>query len=271
MPIYSHSRLSTFEQCPLKFKYKYIEFIQPEFEETIESFLGKQVHDVLEWIYSNPERSRLNLDNIIHYFIENWNRNFNSQIKTVKINLTAEDYFNKGIKFLINYFTSNAPFDDNTIATEKKIQFNLDSEGKYQLVGYIDRLVHNPETNIFEIHDYKTGSSMKSQEELDNDRQLALYSLAVRELYEEADEIRLIWHFLEHNKKMISTRTLGQLEQLRQEIMQLINKIESTTDFHPIPGCLCNWCEYQNYCPYSEKMSDEEKCKKINVNNFENS
>ena len=35
--IYSHSRLSTFEQCPFKFKLRYIDEIEPEIEKTIEA------------------------------------------------------------------------------------------------------------------------------------------------------------------------------------------------------------------------------------------
>ena len=31
MPVYSHSRLSTFEQCPLKFKFRYIDYVEPDF------------------------------------------------------------------------------------------------------------------------------------------------------------------------------------------------------------------------------------------------
>jgi len=253
MPTYSHSKLSTFEQCPLKFKYRYIDFITPEFKETIECFLGKQVHNTLDWLYNREDRETLNLDDIINHFIQNWNQNFNPQIKIIKQELTTEHYFNKGIKSLINYFLSNTPFKDNTIATEKKIFFNLDSDGKYKLIGYIDRLVYNKETNIFEIHDYKTSNSMKSQEELDKDRQLALYSLAIRELYQEANDVHLIWHFLEHNKKMISKRTTEQLQQLKQEILNLIKKIELENEFLANPGILCNWCEFQNYCPYFEK------------------
>ena len=36
---YSHSRLSTFEQCPLRFKYQYIDKIKRE-EDSIEAFMG---------------------------------------------------------------------------------------------------------------------------------------------------------------------------------------------------------------------------------------
>ena len=252
MVIYSHSRLSTFEQCPQKFKFKYVDKIDPDFKSTIEGFLGKQVHNTLEWIY-NEDRD-FELDDIIKHFIENWNKELTSNIKIIKEDLTIEDYFNKGIKFLINYYLKNQPFKDNTISTEKKVYVNLDKEGKYKLVGFIDRLVYNEETNIFEIHDYKTGS-LKSQEELNRDRQLALYSIAIRDLFDNIEEVDLIWHFLDYNEVKRSRRTLEQLDSLKKEIRELIDKIESTRDFEPKTGVLCHWCEFQSKCPAFQKYN----------------
>jgi putative RecB family exonuclease len=249
MVIYSHSRLSTFEQCPLKFKFKYIDKLKPEIEQTIEGFLGNKVHEVLEIIYEEIAKGRtFQLDEVIQIYLEKWNKDISPEIKIIKKENDIEYYLNQGTNFLINYFVKHFPFKDNTIAIEKRIEVNLDLEGKYKLQGYIDRLVHHKETNIFEIHDYKTGSFLKSQEELDKDRQLALYSIGVKEMFNQAEDVHLIWHFLAFNKKMTSTRTQSQLEQLKQETINLIKKIESTKQFKKNKGVLCNWCEFQNHC-----------------------
>lgn len=255
MVIYSHSRLSTFEQCPLKFKFRYIDKLEPEIKQSIEGFLGNRVHDTLEFIYTESCKGRITeLDEIIEFYIQSWNREYSNEIKVIKQELTAEHYFEKGIKFLIDYFTENYPFKDNTIAVEKQIIIDLDPEnpGKYKIQGYIDRLVHNKDSNIFEIHDYKTGQ-IKTQEEVDKDRQLALYSIGIREYFPEAEEVHLIWHFLDFNKKMNSTRTNEQLEQLKQEIIMLINKIETTNEFLACPSTLCRWCEFRGYCDYRQE------------------
>ncbi len=249
MVIYSHSRLSTFEQCPLQFKLKYIDKLKPEIKETIEAFLGHQVHETLRFVYEQVARGIiLQLDEVLKYFIEIWNREFNNEIKIIKQEYDAEHYFHKGIKFLIDYFCKHSPFKDNTIATEKRIMINLDFEGKYKLQGYIDRLVHNKDTNIYEIHDYKTNGFLKSQEELDKDRQLALYAMGIKNNFENVKEVHLVWHFLAFNKKIISKRTDQELESLKQEIIELINKIESTTEFPPNPSKLCKWCGFRNNC-----------------------
>ena len=256
--IYSHSRLSSFEQCPLKYKFRYIDHLEPEVEQTIEGFLGNMVHETLEWIYNQvKEGTTPDLDNVIDYYINLWNKNFNNEIKITREENDAEHYFNMGIKFVIDYFLAHSPFKDNTIAIEHKILISLDPEGKYLIQGYIDRLVHHKESNIFEIHDYKTGNSIKSQEDLDKDRQLALYSLGIKNSFPDVSDVHLIWHFLAFNKKMISRRTDEQLESLKQDIINLINKIESTTEFNPNPGCLCGWCEFQSYCPEMKKENSE--------------
>jgi len=45
------------------------------------------------------------------------------------------------------------------------------------------RLVKNIQTGEYEIHDYKTANSLPRQEDIDNDRQLALYAIAIKELF----------------------------------------------------------------------------------------
>jgi len=208
------------------------------------------VHETLEWIYGEIKKGNPSpdLDTVIDYYINQWNNNFKKEIKITREGIDAESYFNQGIKFIIDYFVANSPFKDNTIAIEHRILIPLDKDGRYMVQGYIDRLVHNTETNIFEIHDYKTSSSMKSQEELDLDRQLALYSLGIKTTHPEAKDVYLIWHFLAHNRKMQSSRTDQQLEELRQDIINLINTIESTNDFPPTESALCGWCEFQGLC-----------------------
>jgi len=254
MVIYSHSRLAAFEQCPLRFKFQYIDRLKPDIQQSIEGFLGNKVHDTLEYIYNETTKGKIfELDEVIKFYIENWHKDFNPDIKIVKEEYDSEHYFNLGIKFLIDYFLKYSPFKDNTIACEKRILVNLDSEGKYKLQGYIDRLTHNKDTNLFEIHDYKTGGFLKSQEELDKDRQLALYSIGIREMFENVGDVHLIWHFLAFNKKMTSYRTLEQLERLKQEIINLIDKIESATEFPARPSILCKWCGFRSYCAFKDK------------------
>lgn len=254
MKIYSHSKLSTFEQCKLKYKFKYIDKIIPKIERSIEVHLGDTVHRSLEWLYIQVKSGKTgknipSLDDVLVFYIEKWKENFKPNFVIVKKDLTDKDYLNKGIRFIIDYYNLNKPFDDNTLELEKKILFEIDSEKKIKIRGFIDRLVYNLKTGEFEIHDYKTSNAPPRESFGETDRQLALYAIAIKKSFGQDKPVILVWHFLAHNKKLISKRTNEQLENLKKETLDLINEIESTSSFPPNKSILCNWCQYKDICP----------------------
>ena len=247
MAIYSHSKLETFEKCRLKFKYKYIDKIIPDIPKSIEAYLGTMVHETLEWLYINVMKKRIpSVNEMIEFYSSNWIKKFSPDFPIVRKEMKAEDYFNRGVEFLVNYYMKNHPFGDNTIATEKKIEINI--EGGKKLIGYIDRLVHNMGKNEIEIHDYKTSASLMSVEQIENSRQLALYSIAIKELFGKDKKVSMVWHFLAHDMKFSISSTNEKLEKLKEEVISLINEIEQTKCFPPSKSRLCDWCEYKNVC-----------------------
>ncbi len=249
MAVYSHSKLETFEQCRLKYKYRYIDKIVPKIPKSIEGYLGSMVHETLEWLYIRVMEKRIpSITEMIDFYSKNWIENYSTGMLIVRKEMKAEDYFNRGIEFLVNYYLKHSPFKDNTIATEQKIEMNLDNIGDVKLIGYIDRLVHNIEKNEIEIHDYKTSASVMSKDKIENSRQLALYSLAMKEIYGKDKNVSMVWHFLAHDMKVCLSRTNEQLEQLRKNILELIKEIEQTKSFPPNKSRLCDWCEYKDIC-----------------------
>lgn len=254
MKVYSHSKLGTFEQCPLKFKFKYIDKLKPVIEKTIEAHLGSAVHDTLEWVYNTvKEKSKEadyippSLDEIMMHFVKAWQKDLSEQVLIVKKQYTQKDYLNKGIQFLADYYQQHYPFKDGTIECEKEISIILDENTR--ITGFIDRLVHNIEQNRYEIHDYKTAGTLPTQEKMNQDKQLALYSIAIKELYGKDKEVLLVWHYLAYNQKIISRRTDEQLEKLKEETKKLIQEIEETKEFISRKSILCEWCEFKPVCP----------------------
>ena len=267
---YSHSKLSSFEQCPFRYKLRYIDKIRPDVEKTIEAHLGSSVHDTLEWAYNtikeNPQKE-LTLDDLITFYAVKWQESYTDDIIIVKKQISAKDYFNKGVEFILNYYKKYAPFKDGTIQCEKKIIITLDENTKLQ--GFIDRLVYNIETGEYEVHDYKTAKTLPTQAKMDKDRQLALYSIAIKELYGQDKKIALIWHYLAHDTKITSRRTNEQLAQLKEETKALIRKIESTTDFPFQTSMLCNWCEFKSMCPaHNPNSTLQTFISQTNLNDF---
>jgi len=208
------------------------------------------VHESLEWFYKKIKEKEIPaIDDLIVYYTEIWRKAFTPDIVVVKTHLNPQDYFNKGVKFLLDYYMTNYPFADNTIELEKKIEIVLDKEKNFFIQGFIDRLVYNPKTDEYEIHDYKTGGTLPTKEKIDDDRQLGLYAIAIKEIFGKEKKVCLNWHYLNFNKKICSRRTDEQLEKLKRDTIKLIEEIESTTEFPAQKSVLCSWCEYKEICP----------------------
>jgi RecB family exonuclease len=248
--VYSYSKINTFEKCRLKFKYRYIDKIIPEIEKSVEAFLGEMVHETLEWIYTEVSEQRVpTIDETITHYAMYWKENFDSEkISLRNENNKESDYFNLGVKFILGYYTEHHPFDENTIAVEQRIELDLDELGEYRIIGYIDRLVHNKDKDEYEIHDYKTANNLPYKESIDNDRQLSLYSIAIKNTFGQDKNVCLIWHYLAFNKKIFLTKTNEQLDKLKEETLETVKKIESTREFPANKTALCNWCEFRDIC-----------------------
>ncbi len=250
MAIYSHSKLSTFEQCKFKYKLRYIDKIKPTIERSIEAHLGTCVHDSLEWLYREVLNGKTpELDGLIEKYTNKWQEEYKETFLIVRKENEPEYYFNLGIKFLVDYHLKNKPFDDGTLETEKRVWVTLHPGSRHKIIGYIDRLVYNKEKDEYEIHDYKTSGTIPPQEKLEKDRQLALYSIAIKETYGKGKPILLTWHYLSQNMQVFSRRTDEQLDNLKNEILTLIEEIEQTKEFPTNESPLCQWCEYKSMCP----------------------
>ena len=253
MPIYSNSRLSCYETCPLQYKFAYIDGIKRE-EEAIETFLGSRFHETMEYLYKDLKCKVHTLKELTNYFDSQWDKEWSDEIAITKRDRTKEDYKNLGKRFVEDYYKRYHPFDQGRVlGLEKEVFVDLKGDGKYKLRGYIDRLIQL-EDGTYEIHDYKTSGSIPSQKELDEDRQLALYQVAIENTWNDVKQTRLVWHYVAFDKEMSSTRTKGQLEQLKKDTVNLIDKIESTKEFLPVESGLCNWCVYPDLCPKKKHL-----------------
>jgi putative RecB family exonuclease len=248
--VYSHSRLSSFESCPKKFEYRYLQRIVPE-SESIEGFLGKRVHEVLERLYRFTRNGRVpSLPRVLQRFRTLWEEHYDAErVRVVREEMHADIYRESGERCLENYYRRHYPFDaDETLGVEQRVAFALDDRGRYRMQGVIDRVVRARDGGI-EIHDYKTGARVPRQQQLDRDRQLALYQLGMAPRYGRSQPFRLVWHYLLSNQERRSTRSAEQLEELRRATMGLIDRIRAETEYEPKPGPLCRWCEYRDRCP----------------------
>ncbi len=270
---YSHSSIEAFKSCPRKFKFSYIEKPDITRKQSMEAFMGSMVHEALEQLYKDLKFNKLNsIEEIVSFYKDNWDKKYNpSTTEMIRTGYSIENYKKLGEDYLALYYNTYKPFNQGkTIGLEHEITiraYDPETQTNYDLIGFIDRLTLATD-NIIEIHDYKTNMSPKTQQEVDSDKQLALYSIAVKEMFPFVTRVDLIWHFLSVGIELRSRRTDLDLENLKQEVIKIIREIEIAKrkdDFPPKQSALCDWCDFRSICPV---MAHDIKLRALPVNEF---
>lgn len=264
--LYSHSRLSSFENCRKQFEFRYIQKIPSE-SDSIEAFVGKRVHEILERLYLFVGRDQIpGVEKVIDRYQKLWEETYDPErVRIIREGTPLSFYRSLGESCLRGYYLKHYPFDDSeTLGIEKRVVFPLDEAGEYKMQGIIDR-ISRARDGAIEVHDYKTGARVPSQKVLDQDRQLALYQIGVTRLFGEDQPFRLVWHYVAKNQTRISTRTPEQLTALAESTISRIDEIRTATEFPAKKIALCPWCEYKSRCPLWATEADLEAVKRADA------
>lgn len=250
MPAFSHSKIGTFFDCRLQYKFAYVDKVKVPRENTVETFLGSLVHEALEKLYRDLQYEKSStLDELLDYFRSQWDEQWNDNIIVVKKEYSPDNYRKMGERYISDYYERYKPFNQGrVIGVETQDFLSLDDKGNYKYHIRIDRLVDRGD-GIYEVHDYKTNKALPTREDLEGDRQLSMYALWVRQQFEDFKKARLVWHFLAFDKELTFFRTSEQLEQIGQGVVQMIREIEDAKDFPARVSRLCDWCLYREICP----------------------
>ncbi|MCR4330544.1 MAG: PD-(D/E)XK nuclease family protein [Patescibacteria group bacterium] len=263
----SYSALDTFKTCPLKYKYQEIE--KRKTPKRVEQVFGTVVHSALKYMFLRDPLYPA-LDEVINFYTQKWKE---AAEKIEWKNLERKEaqekmYFEEGIKLLENFYKKNSPWNFNAVELESRFQINLedtDTGTTHTLAGFIDRIDKDPTSDVYEIIDYKTGKKMPSQEMLEDDLQLGLYSIALKDRWPAlpANRIQTSLYFLKHNEKISAVHSDEKLERAKGRILTIIKEIEKRMEsglFEPTPGPLCNWCGFRPICPmWSHEYKNKEE------------
>jgi len=249
MSQYSHSKLSTFEDCKFKYKLRYIDNIRFESKKAAHFVLGTVVHETLEKLYKDLKFQKLNsLDDLNKFFEERWKRTYTKDVINPKEaeGITEEHFKKMAWKYIEDYYNTYKPFNQLTIlGLETSDKLKLANGSIYDI--RIDKLACKDSTYF--VCDYKTNLSLKEQSEADEDRQLAMYAHWVKQKFKDAKNVILLWHMLAFNKEVTSKRSESELKELEESVIKLIKEIERTKEFPTNPKKSCCFCEYKEMCP----------------------
>ncbi|HLM84137.1 MAG TPA: PD-(D/E)XK nuclease family protein [Candidatus Bathyarchaeia archaeon] len=247
----SYSALDTFLTCPLKYKYSQIDRVRtPKSKEMV---FGTLLHNTLKLVHT-PGILSPTSEQALDYFSKKWN----AEVFADEFEERAA--FSQGVAMIQDYFKKNDPAKANIVDLESRFQVEIGDGEKHIITGIIDRIDRTEDG--YEIIDYKTTRKLPSQEKVDNDLQLSIYLAAFLRRYpkeiENLDKIKVSLYYLKHGVKLSSQRTIEQVKQSEELMVDLINQIKESK-FEPTLSGLCDWCGYQNICPmWKHKFKKEE-------------
>ncbi len=245
----SYSALETYKLCPQKYKFAVVDRI-PARPNTAAAF-GTHIHATLKFMFSKDPLFPT-LDEVLNSFRENWP-------PPEKIEVSPEEkelYLAEGERMLKNFYAKNAPWNFSVVDLESRFEVLIEDTAKREthvLAGRIDRI--DKREDGYEVIDYKTNRRMPSQDEVNRDLQMSLYSLGLQKRWPHVrpENITLSLYFLKHGEKLSTTCTPEATAATTREILKSIGEIQKklTTGerFEPVPGGWCNFCPYKPICP----------------------
>ena len=142
MSYYSISRINTYNSCPKKYKFHYIDKIKPPSGEvSLNSLVGNCVHKTLENIYRKYMNTKIwpSSEEIKEEYLEIWDQEYSQNIITIHLSDNPEKFKEDGLKILSTYFLQQKEKDfiDQTIAVERSFFVTIDG---YKIKAIVDRI-----------------------------------------------------------------------------------------------------------------------------------
>jgi len=242
----SYSQIETFKICPLHYKLRYLLKIPTPPSAALS--MGSSVHAALKDFYLELLHKKATEKLLLNALKNNW-------IPAGYLTKSHETKsFKKAEKYLKDYYKEHFDPKALTIAIEKPFVVPLTpkkGERRLKIGGVIDR-VDDLGGGKIEIIDYKTGSRVPSQREVDSNDQLTFYALAATKIFEQPfgrkpNEVKLSLYYFEEQIKISTVRSIDQLKKAEEEIYKVRNEIEES-DFECSGHIFCENCEYSLFC-----------------------
>jgi DNA helicase II / ATP-dependent DNA helicase PcrA len=240
-----HTRLSasavdTYERCGLQFKLERDWKLARKPAAAMQ--YGAAIHRVLKTFYDSVRLGRTKTDEeLLSLFCANIAE------AGIEEEYQHDLYRDQGVAQLKEFLAAarSATVPD-VLHTEEWFDIRV---GDTVVAGRIDRIDRGPDGRV-KVIDYKTGRA-RDQESADESLQLSIYAMAAQQKWNYQVE-SLVFHNLEENIPVATTRSEGQLQEARARIEAAARGIaegifKAKTGFH------CSFCAYRNLCPAKEK------------------
>ena len=236
---FSFSQITTYETCPLQYKYQYILKI-PTTQSSAASY-GDTIHQTLEEFYREFKiNQKIAKDKLLSIFESKWIPiGYNSALHEKRMK-------EEGKKMLVDYF--NKLHDKKASVGSLEQFFKIKIAEDIAIVGKIDRVDYK-KNGVIEIIDYKTGKKPE-EKKLKNSLQLSIYALAATDkgLYaKELSKVILTFYYFQNMEKISMTRMPEDMYKMKEQIKSTVNAIRNS-DFTPKVGPWCDFCPFRLIC-----------------------
>lgn len=247
--VYSYSRVTTFEQCPRRYRYRYRDGVREAFR-GVEGFMGQCVHEVLEWLFAQRDNGRTPAArDAVEKYCAVWDDRYGGDgaaVRVIKAGADMEFYRRAGAELIERFHRDRfLPDSLETVALEK--HFSITLAGRYPFQGYIDRLARDADGVLY-IIDYKTGRRAPARFEGKEADQLKAYAVAVFDGDARARAIVLELDFLRAGRQLTHRMKREEAPVVEAALAARIDGLVDSTVFPPVPGVLCQWCGYNDLC-----------------------
>lgn len=231
----SYSSISTYELCPLQYRFKYLDG-RPGRRTPALAF-GESLHEALRSFHAQPVPVAPPLERLLGFLDEAWDQSAYASDEEERA------YRGHAREVLTAYHRDNAPSFRVPVALEQRFRIDVDGVA---VSGIIDRMDRHPDGS-YEIVDYKTSRRLPPRKVVEADLQLSIYYLAAWEVWGILPQ-RLTLYFLLPAQPVTVTRTPADLEATRDRVAAVAGGIRAGA-FDPRENRLCEWCDYQSRCP----------------------
>lgn len=236
----SNYKISTFLQCPLQYKLRYVDFLGARYKKNWPFLvLGHAVHRALADFFKTQDAERRTREVLKELLRENWKK----EDRTVFASRDEERRHGLLALEMLDGFAKRSDLTARPAYIEETVEVAVSD---FLLSGRIDRIDRVAE-GFFEVIDYKTGRSIPSQRELDTDLQMTIYATLARHYFGFVPS-RLTAECLRAGMSLSTTRTEEDIAKGIERIREIIAAIKECKDFEARPGRLCQWCDFLEIC-----------------------
>lgn len=246
-PVFSYSALSSYLECPVKYKMNY--YFKIKQEKNLSLLIGSIYHEIVRNFFekNKEELSWASLEKEISdvFALE--------KFKSFEFSYLKKEVFEKTVEDFKNYYEGYV--NGNVLNVSSERAFDFDIEGS-RVKGRIDQINYISE-DVVELIDFKSGKKNSAALSEDNEIQLRLYRMAV-DLSPGLNDLKGKEYVMKYiflgdikNREFSLGKNFYDFRQFYDFIKNTIKEIKKEKfDLGPKNTFTCKNCEYRNICSF---------------------